>query len=164
MFLLVLSIEHVGVEQHLSCCLRTWTCCCWTTSFLQLDNLISVCESIARFAIADGNLKWLVRLSSLPLSWTWIYFPMPTLSASWALYFYCCVDYFYCHGLNISIAAWIIFIVRKNMWLHSISGASQPLFFCLVAAVDFLMRLHDSTILLTNSWTFWSCEHFIRLL
>jgi hypothetical protein len=47
-----------------------------------------------------------------------------------------------------------------------LSAATSGLsFFCLVAAVDFLIQLHDSiTFLLMNSWTFWSCEHFIRSL
>ena len=45
-------------------CIVYWTCWCWTASVLLLDNFISVCEFIACFAIADGNLKWLVCLSS----------------------------------------------------------------------------------------------------
>lgn len=47
-----------------------------------------------------------------------------------------------------------------------LSAATSGLsFFCLVAAVDFLIQLYDSiTFLSRNSWTFWSCEHFIRSL
>ena len=128
------ELEHVVVEQHLSCSLTTW--------YLFVNLLLALLSLTATW---NG---WFACLPYHCLGLEYI-----SLCQPWVL-----------HGLYISIAAWIIFIVRKNMWLHSISGASQPLFFCLVAAVDFLMRLHDSTILLTNSWTFWSCEHFIRLL
>jgi len=59
-----------------------------------------------------------------------------------------------------------LFSLPVNICGCILSAATSGLsFFCLVAAVDFLIQLYDSiTFLSRNSWTFWSCEHFIRSL
>ena len=98
LLLLVLSIEHVGVEQHLSCCL--------TTSYLFANLLLALLSLTATW---NG---WFACLPNRCLGLEYISLCQPLL-----------------HGLYISIAPWIIFIARKHMWLHSISGDFRSLFF-----------------------------------
>ena len=127
LLLLVLSIEHVGVEQHLSCCL--------TTSYLFANLLLALLSLTATW---NG---WFACLPNRCLGLEYISLCQPLL-----------------HGLYISIAPCIIFIARKHMWLHSISG-------------DFRSLLLFSVLLLLL--TFWYCmirspsyqgilEHFDR--
>jgi len=98
LLLLVLSIEHVGVEQHLSCCL--------TTSYLFANLLLALLSLTATWS------GWFACLPNRCLGLEYISLCQPLL-----------------HGLFISIAPCIIFIARKHMWLHSISGDFRSLFF-----------------------------------